>query len=143
MLYPLLVRAVNYYRHFLVEENDGRLHLPATHRPEYRTVADCTYDLDLLHWGLNRLVELAEEKRQMDAHFEEPLLPKWKQILHKLTPIHTDETGRMIGRETALTGGHCVQFYASTMTQTEPVIDAIPARGQLHSFGLGRLKPER
>ncbi|WP_145384352.1 glycosyl hydrolase family 95 catalytic domain-containing protein [Stieleria neptunia] len=106
VLYPLLVRAVNYYRHFLVEENDGQYHLPPTHSPEYRTVADCTYDLDLLHWGLNRLIELAEEKHQIDAQFEEPLLPKWKQISHKLTPVPTDETGRMIGRNTALTGGH-------------------------------------
>ncbi len=106
VLYPLLVRAVNYYRHFLVEENDGRLHLPPTHSPEYRTVADCTYDLDLLHWGLNRLVALAEERHQADAQFNEPLLSKWKEILHNLTPVHTDETGRMIGRNTALTGGH-------------------------------------
>ncbi|EMI57354.1 putative secreted protein [Rhodopirellula sallentina SM41] len=104
VLYPLLVRAVNYYRHFLVEESDGYLHLPKTYSPEYRIAEDCTYDLDLLRWGSGRLLELADE---MNLNKEEqPLISYWTQLQEKLVPVHVDETGRMIGRGVSLTGPH-------------------------------------
>ena len=35
VLYPLLLRAVNYYRHFLVEKGDGCCTCPSTYSPEY------------------------------------------------------------------------------------------------------------
>ena len=104
VLYPLLVRAVNYYRHFLVEESDGLLHLPETYSPEYRKAADCTYDLDLLQWGAGRLLELADEKDLTQA--DEPLITVWKDIAKRLVPAHINETGRMIGRNVSLQGGH-------------------------------------
>jgi gamma-glutamylcyclotransferase (GGCT)/AIG2-like uncharacterized protein YtfP len=104
VLYPLLVRAVNYYRHFLKEEADGRLHLPETYSPEYRRATDCTYDLDLLRWGVGRLLELAKEKK-LEASTE-PLIEEWREIQNKLVPVYTNETGRMIGRNVALKGGH-------------------------------------
>ncbi|MFK7743104.1 MAG: glycoside hydrolase family 95-like protein [Planctomycetota bacterium] len=106
VLYPLLVRAVNYFRHFLRKGADGLLHLPPTHSPEYRTVADCSYDLDLLQWGLQRLIALAKEKQREDSSFEEPLLPTWRALSTQLTPVHVDDTGRMIGRGVPLKGGH-------------------------------------
>ena len=104
VLYPLLVRAVNYYRHFLVEEADGRLHLPETYSPEYRRAANCTYDLDLLRWGVGRLIDLAAEKRLTET--DQPLIAEWKDIQKRLVAVHVNETGRMIGKNVALTGGH-------------------------------------
>ncbi|QDT10839.1 glycosyl hydrolase family 95 catalytic domain-containing protein [Planctomycetes bacterium K23_9] len=104
VLYPLLVRAVNYYRHFLVEQPDGLLHLPQTYSPEYRLAEDCTYDLDLLRWGSGRLLELAEESRLNQA--DEPLISAWQDIQKRLVPSHVDKTGRMIGRSLPLSGPH-------------------------------------
>lgn len=104
VLYPLLVRAVNYYRHFLDEGEDGLLHLPQTYSPEYRLAEDCTYDLDLLDWGLKRLIELATEK-SLTAE-DQPLIVEWKKILKRLVPAHVNKTGRMIGRNVELKGGH-------------------------------------
>ena len=104
VLYPLLVRAVNYHRHFLTEEADGLLHLPESYSPEYRKAKDCTYDLDLLQWAVGRLLELAEEKQLTEG--EEPLIKAWRDIEKRLVPVHTNETGRMIGKGVALTGPH-------------------------------------
>ncbi|WP_372846787.1 hypothetical protein, partial [Pontiella sp.] len=105
VLYPLLTRAVNYYRHFLVENDAGLLSLPETFSPEYRTATDCTYDIDLLHWGVGRLLELASERGLAQA--EEPLIPVWKKIQAELVPAQVDEkTGRMIGRNVPLSSGH-------------------------------------
>lgn len=104
VLYPLLVRAVNYYRHFLVKETDGLWHLPQTYSPEYRLAEDCSYDLDLLRWGNGRLLELTAEMGVTKK--EQPLITAWRQIEKNLVPSHVNETGRMIGRNVALTGGH-------------------------------------
>ncbi|MBI9017869.1 MAG: hypothetical protein JEZ07_11485 [Phycisphaerae bacterium] len=100
VLFPLLVRAVNYYRHFLIEKDDGLLHLPQTYSPEYRRAEDCTYDLDLLRWGSGRLLELASEKGLTQKN--QPLIDVWKNIQKKLVPSHINETGRMIGKDVAL-----------------------------------------
>ena len=104
VLYPLLVRAVNYYRHFLVKEKDGLYHLPETYSPEYRKAKDCTYDIDFLRWGVARLIELAEEKQLTNR--DEPLLKIWKEIDSNLVPSHVGSNGRMIGRGVPLSGGH-------------------------------------
>ncbi|ELP35677.1 glycosyl hydrolase family 95 catalytic domain-containing protein [Rhodopirellula baltica] len=103
-LYPLLTRAVNYYRHFLERDVDGTLHLPRTFSPEYRLAEDCTYDLDLLRWGIDRLIELAEEK-QLSVE-DEPLLPTWRDLSQNLVAVQTNETGRAVGRDVWLTNGH-------------------------------------
>tara|TARA_R110002096_G_scaffold14899_4_gene52587 strand:- start:264 stop:2618 length:2355 start_codon:yes stop_codon:yes gene_type:complete len=104
VLYPLLVKAVNYYRHFLVEEADGQLHLPQTYSPEYRLAGDCTYDLDLLRWGIGRLLELAAEMERTEQ--DQALVHAWRELQQKLVPSHVNETGRMIGRSVSLTGPH-------------------------------------
>ena len=58
-LFPLLKESINYYLHFLKEGDDGKLHLPATYSPEYDTVEDCNFDLALLRWGCQTLLESA------------------------------------------------------------------------------------
>ena len=104
VLFPFLIKAVNYYRHFLVEGKDGLYHLPQTYSPEYRKAKDCTYDIDLLTWAVVRLLELAEEKEI--SLKDEPLIKVWQDLKTKLVPVHVDATGRMIGKAVSLTGGH-------------------------------------
>ena len=143
VLYPLLTRAVNYYRHFLVENEDGQLSLPVTFSPEYRLAADCTYDLDLLGWGLGRLLELAKEKGLSVK--TEPLIPVWKEIQTKLVPVHVDEkSGRMIGRDVKLTGlhrhwSHLIAIYPlRTLTPDAPADRELIDRSLKHWHSFGR-----
>jgi len=143
VLYPLLVGAVNYYRHFLVEGGDGLLHLPSTHSPELRNVEDCSYDLDLLRWGAGRLLELAKEKRVSAK--DEPLMAKWTEIQTRLVPTPVNQTGRMIGKNAPLNGGHrhwshlMAIYPLRTLTPEEPADRELIERSlkRWHSFGRG------
>ncbi|TWT76788.1 hypothetical protein CA13_72870 [Planctomycetes bacterium CA13] len=143
VLYPLLTRAVNYYRHFLVENKDGQLSLPETYSPEYRRATDCTYDIDLLGWGVGRLLELASEKGLFEK--DEPLIPVWKEIQAKLVPVHLDgKSGRMIGRGVKLTGrhrhwSHLMAIYPLlTLTPEAPADRELIDRSLTHWHSFGR-----
>jgi hypothetical protein len=93
VLFPLLRRAVNYYRHFLAPGPDGRLHLPPTFSPEYGVnAADCNYDLSLIRWGCATLLESARILR-----IDDPLVPAWRDILATLADYPVDANGFMIG----------------------------------------------
>jgi hypothetical protein len=92
-IYPLLTRAINYYLHFMIEGEDGKLHLPKTSSPEYGDAEDCNYDLALLRWGCRTLIDSAKI-----LEIDDPLLPKWRDVLKRLTPYPVDETGFMIGK---------------------------------------------
>ncbi|MDP4645201.1 MAG: hypothetical protein NWS71_12235 [Opitutales bacterium] len=142
VLYPLLTGAVNYYRHFLVENAAGMLSLPETYSPEYRRATDCTYDIDLLHWGVGRLLELAKEKGLSEK--EEPLITHWKKIQTKLVPAHIDEvSGRIIGRGVKLTSRHRHWSHLLAIYPLRTLTPDTPANRELidrslnhwHSFG--------
>lgn len=142
ILYPLLTRAVNYYRHFLVENKEGLLTLPETYSPEYRRAGDCTYDLDLLGWGAARLLELAEERQITET--EEPLITEWKKIQSSLVPVHINsKSGRMIGRNVQLTGKHRHWSHLLAVYPLRTLTPETPADRKLielsldhwHSFG--------
>jgi alpha-L-fucosidase 2 len=93
VLFPLLRRSINYYRHFLTTDGSGRLHLPTTLSPEYPTTApDCNYDLSLIRWGCQTLIDSATRLGINDS-----LIPTWRNILTNLTPHPTDSNGFMIG----------------------------------------------
>lgn len=99
--YPLLRRAINYYIHFLEKGDDGKLHLPPTLSPEYGTAPDCNYDLALLRWGCETLLWSAERLKIND-----PLIPKWNEILRDLTDYPVDENGYMVGRGVPFKSSH-------------------------------------
>lgn len=111
LLYPLLRRSVAYYLHLLEEGEDDLLHLPPTISPEYGSftktrVRDCHYDLALLRWGCQTLLEVA---RRLDGKEEgegEPLQARWREVLDRLVPYPQDETGLLIGQDTPLAYGH-------------------------------------
>ncbi|GAA0951226.1 glycosyl hydrolase family 95 catalytic domain-containing protein [Nonomuraea longicatena] len=102
-LFPLLRRAVNYYLHFLRTETDGRLHLPSTLSPEYPVVPpkDCNYDLSLIRWGCQTLLEAADR-----LGVDDPLKPRWRATLADLTPYPADGNGYMIGASTPYAQSH-------------------------------------
>jgi hypothetical protein len=92
-LFPLLKRAVNFYLHFLTRGEDGMLHLPKTYSPEYNFAEgpDCNYDLALLRWGCETLLKICER-----LDIDDPLRPRWREVLTDLTDYPTDENGYMI-----------------------------------------------
>lgn len=93
-LFPLLKESINYYLHFLKQGSDGKLHLPTTYSPEYDVVEDCNFDLALLRWGCQTLVESAHRLKIQD-----PLINTWKNVLLNLTPYPMDENGLLIGKD--------------------------------------------
>ena len=56
--YPLLRGSINLYLHLLKKGDDGKLHLPVLHSPEYGNAADNNYNLALLRWGCQTLIDL-------------------------------------------------------------------------------------
>lgn len=100
-LFPLLRRAVSYYLHFLQEGTDGRLHLPETYSPEYATTRDCNYDLALLTWGCQALLDAAARLKIHD-----PLAPKWRDVLNRLVAPPQGQDGLWIGADKQLTSSH-------------------------------------
>ena len=93
-LYPLLKRSVQYYLHFLQQDETGTLHLPLTESPEYGIACeDCNYELSLLRWGCEVLLEHAADMGETQAHTQE-----WKSVLQTLADYPTDENGYSIGK---------------------------------------------
>lgn len=100
-LFPLLKRAVNYHLHFLTKGEDGKLHLPKTYSPEYGGGPDCNFDLALLRWGCEALIEASER-----LNSDNPLMARWKDVVKNLTDYPIDERGYMIARGVPFVKGH-------------------------------------
>ena len=94
-VYPALRGAVNLYLPFLYEDADGTLHLQETYSPEYGSAEDCCFDLALLRWGCQTLIEACGI-----LGIDDELIPRWKDVLERLTdyPRNEDE-GIMIGKD--------------------------------------------
>jgi alpha-L-fucosidase 2 len=90
--FPILKRAINTYYHVLKEGSDGRLHLPPTYSPEYGNAPDCNYDLALIRWGCQTLLDVCTRLK-----IDDPLIPKWQETLAKLVDYPVDENGFMVG----------------------------------------------
>ncbi|PZU08260.1 MAG: hypothetical protein DI605_13600 [Sphingomonas sp.] len=100
-LFPVLRRAINHYRHFLMAGSDGKLHLPPTYSPEYGAARDLNYDLALLRWGCGSLIDAAGRLK-----IDDPLLPDWRRILRDLVDFPRGETGFLIGAGLPLEKSH-------------------------------------
>ena len=87
LLFPLLRRAVSYYLHFLLLDDDGILHIPPTLSPEYPKIgSDMNYDLSLLKWGLQTLLSLCNDEEIFDEKQEE-----WRWVLDHLAAYPVEE----------------------------------------------------
>ena len=91
-LFPIMRRAYNYYLHFLTPGSDGKLHLPTTFCPEYGNAPDNNFDLQLMRWGYATLLRICDR-----LEIDDPLIPRWKQVLKDLVPYPVDENGLMVG----------------------------------------------
>jgi hypothetical protein len=92
--YPLLKGSVNLYLNLLKPGEDGKLHLPPMHSPEYSQTpfADNNYNLSLLRWGCTTLLDLNARYGLTD-----PQRPEWERVLRDLVPYPQNENGFMIG----------------------------------------------
>jgi alpha-L-fucosidase 2 len=92
VVFPILRKAMNYYLHFLAPGADGRLHLPPTFSPEYGNAPDCNYDLGLIRWSCRTLLDSART-----LGIDDPLAPRWQEVLDTLVDYPVDENGFMVG----------------------------------------------
>ena len=101
-IYPLLRRTFNFYLHIIQLGEDGRYHIPNAFSDEYGNADDTSMNLALLRWGLRTLIASSERLK-----IDDPLLPKWKDVLAKLADYPVDEkTGIMIGKDTPFAKPH-------------------------------------
>ncbi len=99
--YPLLKESINLYLHLLEKGEDGKLHLPTMHSPEYGNAKDNNYNLSLLRWGCMTLIEL--NKRY---NLKDPKLPEWENVLKNLVEYPKDSNGLRIGGDMAFEKSH-------------------------------------
>ena len=94
LLFPILEASVNAVLQRVERGPDGAWHLPETISPEFpKTAPDTNYDLSLLRWGCQTLLDL-------DARFQirEPQAAVWREALQQLVPYPQGPDGYMIGR---------------------------------------------
>jgi hypothetical protein len=90
--YPLLKGSVNLYLRILKKGEDGKLHLPVLMSPEYGNAADNNYNLGLLRWGCQTLMDLNHRYQLND-----PMVPTWEQTMKDLVAYPVDENGLCVG----------------------------------------------
>ena len=100
--YPMLAGSVRYYEYIREKREDGLWHLPRTASPEYAAARNCNYDLAVLRWGLNTLLELNEAYALND-----PRAAAWQDFKDNLVDYPIDpERGFMIGEGVNLESSH-------------------------------------
>ena len=99
--YPLLRGSINLYLKLLYKGDDNKLHLPVLHSPEYGNDADNNYNLALLRWGCQTLIDL--NRRYM---LNDPLVPVWQKTLDDLVAGPVDGNGLRIGAKLSFSQSH-------------------------------------
>jgi hypothetical protein len=99
--YPLLKASVNLYLHVLKTGDDGKLHLPKFHSPEYSNDEDNNYNLSLLRWACGTLLALNERYQLND-----PQKSEWENVLKNLVAYPQDENGFRIGANISFEHSH-------------------------------------
>lgn len=92
--FPMLKASVNLYLKLLKTGEDGKLHLPPMHAPEYSLTpyADNNYNLSLLRWGCTTLLSLDQR-----YNLKDPQRPEWERVLRDLVAYPQNENGFMVG----------------------------------------------
>ena len=140
-LYPLLRDSINLYLKILKKGDDGKLHLPILHSPEYGADADNNYNLSLLRWGCQTLIDLNARYQLND-----PLVPTWKQTLADLAPYPVDENGLRIGAGVSYTKSHrhwshiLMVHPLHIMTGDQPAERELLEKSVLHWLTVGNSK---
>ncbi len=100
-IYPLLRRAINFYLHLVQMGEDGRFHLPPTYSPESGVFEDCNFDLALFKWGCHTLLKASKRLK-----IDDPLAPRWKEVVERLPDYPADEYGFRLGRDKSSPDDH-------------------------------------
>ncbi len=100
-IYPLLRRSMNLYLHMVEQGDDGDLHLPPTFSPETGVFQDCNFDLALFKWGCHTLLKACKR-----LAIDDPLIPRWKDVLERLPDYPADEYGFRRGRDASSSKNH-------------------------------------
>lgn len=140
-LFPMLKRATNHYLHLLQEGPDGKLHIPRGLSPEYENQPkpnpDCNIDLALLRWGCETLLRSCELLK-----LDDPLIPKWKDTLARLTPYPQDANGLMISAAVPFVSSHrhyshlLMIYPLYTMTPEQPENRTLVVKSLKHWMGM-------
>lgn len=101
IIFPTLRRAINFYIPFLEKDEQGILHLKETYSPEYGNAKDCNYDIALLRWGCETLLETCRI-----LSIDDDLCPTWQHIVDNLTNYPQNENGIMIGKDVPYSHSH-------------------------------------
>jgi len=96
-----LRRTFNTYLHVIVLEADGHYHIPMAFSDEYGYAEDTSMNLALMRWGFQTLIQCNER-----LHINDPLLPKWHEVLDKLVDYPIDATGIMVGKDVPFSKPH-------------------------------------
>lgn len=101
VIFPTLRRAINFYIPFLEKDEQGILHLKETYSPEYGNTKDCNYDIALLRWGCETLLETCRI-----LSIDDDLCLTWQHIVDNLTNYPQNENGIMIGKDVPYSHSH-------------------------------------
>ena len=140
-LFTMLKRSTNYYLHLLKEGPDGKLHITRGLSPEYENQPkpnpDCNIDLSLLRWSCETLLRSCELLK-----IDDPLVPKWKDTLARLTPYPQDANGLMISASVPFASSHrhyshlLMIYPLYTMTLDQPENRALVVKSLKHWMGM-------
>jgi hypothetical protein len=100
-VYPLMRKAFAVYARTLYKGEDGKYHLPLSFSDEYGEDVDVNMNLALALWGFKTLIDCANRLK-----IEEPMLPRWKDLLENMTPYPVDERGLKIGKNLSFDRPH-------------------------------------
>lgn len=100
-IYPLLRRTFNVYLHILHKEDDGSYHIPYTFSDEYGNAKETSLNIALARWGFETLISCAKRLK-----IDDPLLPKWKEMLAKMADYNINENGIMVGKDVPFAKPH-------------------------------------
>jgi len=92
-VYPLMRKTFSVYLRVMYMGDDGKYHLPLSFSDEYGEDVDVTMNLSLARWGFGTLIDCAKR-----LNIDDPMLPRWKDMLENMTPYPVDERGLKIGR---------------------------------------------
>jgi alpha-L-fucosidase 2 len=100
-VYPLLRRAFNVYMRILHKEDDGLYHIPYTYSDEYGNAKETSLNIALARWGFKTLISCANRLK-----IDDPLLPRWKEMVAKMQDYNIDENGIMVGKDVPFAKPH-------------------------------------
>ncbi len=100
-VYPLMRRAFSVYNRILYLGDDGKYHIPYTYSDEYGNAKETSLNIALARWGFKTLIATAERLKIND-----PLLPRWRDILANMQDYNINENGIMIGKDVPFAKPH-------------------------------------